>query len=308
MRQSAAVVAGLMVACGFDATGGGTPQESVGSSTTDVPLDSSSSGASVPDDSSGSVADSSEATSAPAESSDATLTSDDTTTTTTTDSDEAAGTTDTSTGGTLPAPWCDPNWPDLVACYAFADLDGGVLVDDAAAGNDGTISDVGIEAGPLGEAAVFSGASQASVPAHAATNLASALTMELFLRVDAIPGSGRAGVLDRDGQWSLFVFADGRLRCGGSSFAYWDGPTIGEWMHVGCVVGDGFARIFVDGALVAEVADPGPIATGNGNPLAIGDNSPGFDEPLAGAISGVRIWSVTRTAEELCEAAGELCS
>ena len=64
----------------------------------------------------------------------------------------------------------------------------------------------------------------------------------------------------------------------------------------------------IDGTLASEVMFDGGIATGDGNPLAIGDNSPGFDEPLGGAISGVRIWSTTHNEDELCEGAGELCS
>ena len=46
----------------------------------------------------------------------------------------------------------------------------------------------------------------------------------------------------------------------------------------------------------------------DGDPLAIGDDSPSFDEPLDGAIGGVRLWSTVRSADELCEGAGELCS
>jgi hypothetical protein len=67
-------------------------------------------------------------------------------------------------------------------------------------------------------------------------------------------------------------------------------------------------RLYIDGVLASEVEDGDPIATGSSNPLAIGDNSPGFDQALAGAISGVRIWSVPRTVTQLCEAAGDLCS
>ena len=79
-------------------------------------------------------------------------------------------------------------------------------------------------------------------------------------------------------------------------------------MHIGCVVGDGWTRLYIDGALASEVRFTDGIATGYTSPLAIGDNSPGFDEPLEGAISGLRIWSTPRNEDELCEAAGELCS
>ena len=303
MGHRALVVASWTIACGFDASGAGIVQESIGSAgettleTTSSPQTDSDAGDESP---SSNAAD----TTGPAESTDATLTSADTTG----DTGEITGTTSESTGGAPRSPWCDSTWTELVGCYAFADLAGGVLTDESAIGNHGAVAGVGIEAGPLGEAAVFSGDSAVVVPANPATDLPSSLTIELFARIDAIPSSERAGLIDRDSQWSIFLYADGRMRCGASEFAYWDEPTIGQWMHLGCVVGDGKVRLYVDGSLVAESDFFGPIDTGSPDALAIGDDSPSFDEPLTGAVSGVRLWSVPRTAEELCAGAGELCS
>ena len=217
-----------------------------------------------------------------------------------------------STGTTGPeptSPWCDPAWPDLAACYRFDDLAGGVLVDGSAVGNDGTVQGVGIGPGPLGESASFSADAQVSVPAHAATDFSGNATFEMWLRIDEVPASGRVGVLDRDGQYSLFLYADGGLRCGGGgSVTYWNPVVTQTWVHVGCVLDTDVVRLYIDAELVNEAAYDGSLSTGNGNPLAIGDNSPGFDEPLVGAIGGLRLWSVARTQAELCDGAGEACS
>ncbi|HWB81439.1 MAG TPA: LamG domain-containing protein [Nannocystaceae bacterium] len=305
MRKLVLAFGGLSLACGFDASGaGGGVEASVGSSSGSAPESTSSTASTT---GSTSTTQSGDPTSA-------STTSVDESSTTSADDDDSSssfdpsrGSSSESTGEPEESPWCDARRDDLVACYAFDDLAGGVLVDDAAPGNDGTVSNVGIDDGPIGEAAVFSSDSEVSVPASAATDLPDTITIELFLRVDAIPDSGRAGIIDRDGQWSIFLFSDGQLRCGASVFTYADVPALGEWMHLACVVGDGWTRLYLDGALASEVMFNGGIAIGYTSPLAIGDNSPGFDEPLDGAISGLRIWSTTRTEDELCEGAGDLC-
>ncbi|MBC8072590.1 MAG: LamG domain-containing protein [Deltaproteobacteria bacterium] len=291
----------MSVACAFDASGDASSQ--VGSETGTSIASPSSEGADELDPSASTAAS-------------ATATGGSTTTTSSSSSEgssEASGSADdgssTGTTGELPrAPWCDPEQGELVACYTFEGLADGVLVDASSVGNHGSVVAVGIEVGPSGEAAVFSSDSVISVPAHPSTDFGLAATMELFLRIDAVPTSGRSGVIDREGQWSIFLHAAGGLRCGSSNGStYWDTPRVGEWLHVGCVIDGGDVRLYIDGELVSEFEEASPLETGNQNPLAIGDNSPGFDEPLAGAISGLRLWTLARTADELCEGAGELC-
>ena len=301
------VAALLAAACTFDSAGLGI-SATLGDTGDDLPgpTDSTSSpstthaASSEGDPTSGSEPDSTSVASTTTSSQASTGMLDDSTST---GHDSSAST----TGGAV-EPWCDPSWADLAACYGFQDLAAGVLVDESATGNHGTVDGITIEAGPLGEAAAFSDASVVSVPAHPITDLVSPVTVELWLRVDDLPAQDRVGVLDRDGQYSLFIYAGTGLRCGAHTFAYWQPATLGSWMHVGCVMDTDMVRLYVDGLLVDEVAWDGGIPTGNSNPMSIGDESPGFTQPLGGAIGGVRLWSVARTQAELCEAAGELCS
>ena len=207
-----------------------------------------------------------------------------------------------------PMLWCDREDLDLVACYDFEDIGTGMLFDGSAHGNDGTIEGVTVVASPLGQAVVFDQASRVAVPDSPSLDLTFEMTLEVWLRVDALPTSGRMGVLDNDGQYSIFLYAGDGLRCSGSGHSLFHQPVpTSKWMHVACVVGDDMHRMYVDGELVGETSFHGPMQTGNTNPMAIGDDSPAFDQPLAGAIAGVRIWSRPLARAELCAAASVDC-
>lgn len=301
-RRQTTLAAALLGGCAFDASGAGSGAGTGGMT------DESAEGSSVGDGTGTSTgtASSASVTESTADPTESTGTTTETTTQPVADDSSSSAGTDST--GELPAvPWCDPQQPALAGCYAFGDLGSGVLVDDSTAGNHGTIAAIAIDAGPLGEAAVFSTNSEVRAPAHPATDFPLAATIEVLLRIDAMPGSGRAGVIDRDGQWSMFLYPGEGLRCGGSEFVFWETPTVGEWMHVACVIGEGSVRVYVGGALVAERPTKAAIPIDNQGPLAFGDDSPSFASPLSGAIGGVRLWSVVRTPEQLCEGAGTLC-
>src|SRR5262249_19869861 len=154
----------------------------------------------------------------------------------------------------------------------FSALASGILLDESVNGNNGTVAGITIEGGPIGEAAAFAADSAISVPANHATDFPSQMTMELFVRIDALPQGVRAGILDRDGQWSIFLLDDGSMRCGaGEFYAFWDNPTLAEWMHVACVIGDGHTLLYVNGVVIADTPGVTEIATGFTTPLAIGD-------------------------------------
>ena len=58
-------------------------------------------------------------------------------------------------------------------------------------------------------------------------------------------------------------------------------------------------RIYVDGEEIGMIGAGGAVGTADTNPMTIGDTSPGFDEPLDGAIGGVRVWSRALDPAEL---------
>lgn len=214
-----------------------------------------------------------------------------------------------STTGDPPAPLC-PAQAALAACYDFAGLRGGTLLDQSGNGNDGTASAVGVVMGPFGTAATFDARSEIAVPDSASLDLTGEHTLEAWIRVDALPPPGdRYGVLDKEGQYSLFVYDSDDYRCDSAAGTLYAGPVVlGSWTHVACVYDGTSLRLYVDGMEWGSTDAGGALNTTNTDPMAIGDTSPEFDDPLAGAIGGVRVWSTALAPAALCEAAGPACT
>ena len=224
------------------------------------------------------------------------------------DTDESETRSEPETDGRPPVPFCDATDPHLVACYTFTDIVGGVLNDGSSYGNTGSVHAVGFTNGPVGPAITFSRASRVEVPNSASLDLTTNMTLEAWVRVDQLPTIGRMGVVDNDGQYSIFVYPGAGLRCSAAHDLLFTPATANTWTHVACVLGNDGHRMYVDGVLTAQSGYAGPMPTDNLNPLAIGDDSPSFNEPLDGAVGALRIWSRAFDAAELCQAAGELCS
>ena len=84
---------------------------------------------------------------------------------------------------------------------------------------------------------------------------------------------GRAGILDNNGQYSIFLLEDGRIDCNGSG-----GVTsiaaieIGVWTHVACTWGDNGSRgVYVDGALLG-LAGQGALQVDGMDDIEIGSD------------------------------------
>ncbi|MEC7520382.1 MAG: LamG domain-containing protein [Myxococcota bacterium] len=163
-------------------------------------------------------------------------------------------------------------------------------------------SDAGFGAGPVGSACVL-GAGTRFVVAHGAGFPSVAMTLEAFVRADAVPSSGRAGIADWDGVFGVFVFPGGDLRCTAGGATLWGRGAIaaGRWTHVACVADGARARLFVDGVQVDESAmDPLRSSTA---PLRIGEDSPGGGDQLVGAVDELRLFSSARSAAQIAAAA-----
>lgn len=204
-------------------------------------------------------------------------------------------------------PWCDAADLELVACFDFEHLAMNTLIDGSSHANHGTAIGVGFTDGPVGQAITFDENSRVEVPDSDSLDLTHEMTLEVWVRIDELPTTTRVGVLDNDGQYSIFLYRDTGLRCSGAGHLFLHPVPTNTWMHVACVAGDGVHRMYVDGTLIDEIPFTGPLNTDNTNPMAIGDDSPSFNEPLAGAIGGVRIWSRPLDEFEVCSAAGQRC-
>ncbi len=212
-----------------------------------------------------------------------------------------------SSSGGVPFVLCDETDADLRGCYDFADVAGGVLTDLSMYGNDGETGDIGIEGGPFGNAVRPGVDATISIPDAPSLDVVGPASWEAWVFFDAFPGTGRAGVLDNEAQYSLIYNSGQGLRCnGGGLSVFAPNVPMGEWFHVVCNFDGDEMSIWLNGVLEESVGGGGPIGTANTLPVSIGDTSPSFDEPMDGLVGGVRIWSVTRTREEIEEAAAVL--
>lgn len=291
MRRLVACVVGVLAGCNLDASGLGggssaTPGSTGASETGEVTAAPTSTGSEAASGGSADATGSTSGTGTTAEPPGAT---------TSTGADASSGT-DT---GEVPMLACEGQL-DLAACYDFAGVGGGTLLDRSGNGNDAIVVGVGVVPGPFGEAATFDSASRITVDDSASLDIADAITLEAWVLVNALPSAGRSGILDNEGQYSLIVYDTDEYRCDLAPGTLFAGPVVlGEWTHVACVYDGVTLRAYVDGSEIGRIDASGAVATDDPNPMAIGDTSPEFTEPLDGAIGGVRVWSRALDPAEL---------
>lgn len=197
----------------------------------------------------------------------------------------------------VPPVLCPPDL-DLVACWP---LDGNGI-DHGGRANDLEVTGVTWLSGGGAGLDASSGLVRAARPElqHAR------LSIDAWVRVDVFPAAGtRAGVVDHDGQFGIFVGPDGELRCATATFgaAPLSVPGVlaaGTWHHVACVGDGATVTLYVDGSArsstVALLAGAAADA-----PLHLGENAPDGLDQLLGALDDVRLWDRPRTAEEIEE-------
>jgi hypothetical protein len=203
---------------------------------------------------------------------------------------------------------CDPADPSLLACYRFENnLFESQPHDESAHGNNGLATDLTLVLGHdgLGSAMDSTPTSDVRVPDSASLDPIAAITLEAWIRPRTVPAVGRAGIVDNDGQYGMFLAPGGAVQCmmGSGNLV---GPTvpIDRWVHVACTYDGTAVRVYQDGYVSATVPATGPLATDRTDGLAIGHNSPA-GEPFDGAIDDLRIWSVARTDADICRAADD---
>jgi hypothetical protein len=305
VKRSLVAILGMVLGCNLDANGQGDGSVSEGEGTAGTTLGDTSETSDGPDPSVGTQQGTGSTSGGAID--DSGSTSDGGSPTTGPGATEDTSSGEGSSTGEPPAMFCSDR-AELAGCWDFADVGSGMLWDGSGNGNHGTAMDVTVVAGPFGEAAEVDDGSEIAVPDSASLDIDGAMTLEAWVRVDAVPGSGRVAILDKDGQYSLMIYADQGYRCNMASTSVFLEPVgLGAWTHLACTYDGAAIRIYVDGN--EQVTEPasGPVLTDDADPMGIGDNSPEFNEPLDGAIGGVRVWSRALDPTEVCEAAGASC-
>jgi hypothetical protein len=192
--------------------------------------------------------------------------------------------------------------PDLVACYEFEGLANPAQPDDETAyGNDGAATSVAYAAGHHGTAMSFTDASSAIIPDSASLDVAN-ITLEVWVKLDALPaatGSGRAGILDNNGEYGLFVASDGSVRCSLASTTDTGlRLEVKLWSHVACTYDGATIALYQDGVAGPTISTTNAMFTGGVDGMGLGQNVPTGDH-LAGAIDDLRVWRVARSAAQI---------
>lgn len=198
-------------------------------------------------------------------------------------------------------PFCDATDTQLIGCYRFENN----LTDESAFHNSGTTTAVSYANGKVGKALFVGTTTGIDIPNSASFDV-SDVTIEAWISPSVIPtGTNRAGILDCDGQYGLFLYPNGDLICnaGGSVTAQAEIET-NHWTHVACTHASGTIAIYVDGQL-SNSGPGGALATGGATGITLGGNNPpGGGSPLNGLLDQVRLYGVGRTAQQICSDAG----
>ena len=214
-------------------------------------------------------------------------------------------------------PFCPPD-PELRLCFSFDQEPlSALLASEGTATVTATLTSITrIARSPTRGAAQFGATSGIAMPMG--TGVTGVLTSEVWFRADAMPASngGRMGLFDSNTSENISLFfyrADPahQLRCGLGSQTEVFPATLATatWHYAACTCEGGAMTMYLDGVRVAPPR-PGGCSAGAfvGDGFTIGsDNSGGggtvAGDRIAGAIDGVRLWAVARTAEQIAATA-----
>ncbi len=202
-------------------------------------------------------------------------------------------------------PFACPADPNLRACVRFDEDVAGTYADESGFANTVTHTNGTLVPGVSNAAAHSAPTAHYEMADSASLDLTSAMTIEVWARLDSLPTSGRAGIIDNDGQYGLIIYPTEGLRC---TNAIGQAPAVvvptGVWFHAACVWNGTMMTVYIDGMPASATSLSGTMPTANTNPVGLLDTSPTFDEPLDGAVDNLRIWSSARTQAQICADAG----
>jgi hypothetical protein len=195
-------------------------------------------------------------------------------------------------------PFCDPTDTTLVACFEFE----GKIVDESShAQHVDVLGPTIFVRGHQGKALLMDDLTRVHVPDNTAWKDGE-LSVEMWIYPVYLPdGTARAGLLDKDGAFGLFVHPDGTVSCTMNGAVEAVVAEVGVWSHVACVNDGTNIVLYADGVAKASTPAAGPVVT-TGELAAIGGNSPD-GEPFRGAIDDLRVFARARTPDEIAAAA-----
>lgn len=201
-----------------------------------------------------------------------------------------------------------PAVPELVACYLFDDGDVATLTDGSTGGWHGTMKGVTLIPGPRGTAIATKVDSLVAVSSTSGPKGGPIFTAMAWARIDEYTPL-RAGVLNRDTDYGIFIEPDGQPLCsgGGQNHVGVEPIPLGVWTHLACVRGGGTSIIYVDGVAVSMKMFNFPEAPVTSRLVIANDSPPSAEEALRGAVDEVLLWSAALTPAQICEYAALPC-
>lgn len=206
-------------------------------------------------------------------------------------------------------PLCDVNDPTQRLCLTFE----GSVTDGTGGPLQIQTSNVDFDAGAVGMGSTLGLTSVIHVGENNAIDVTSGLTIEAFVRVTAPPSqtNQRAGVLDNNGQYSLWIDPEGRPYCTlpGSTASTTTPLPLNAWTHVACVFDGATYTLYVGGVEVGQVNRTAPVPANGNDGLNVGQDCTdggGAADPLRGGIDELRLWSVGRSPAQIAAAAARM--
>ncbi len=196
-----------------------------------------------------------------------------------------------------------------VGLYTFESISGNVLEDISGTGNDGEVTGAVLGSGRFQKGMVFGGdlaGDFVEIPDNESIDLTDALTVEMWLYLNADSSAGGQGVT-KGSTYKVGPRSNlqAELRVATTSVAWGNALILSEkklslrqWTHIAGTYDakSGEGKLYIDGVIDSEVDIGGGNIVPNDNPLWLGRGGTPF---LDGRLDEVRISNIARSQNEI---------